>query len=1195
MPTAVTRYVNTASTPGGDGTTNATSGSTRAYASLSEAEAAEQADLVSADEALTIICMGSTADTTAVTFAGWTTDATRNITIKTDAGESNSRHSGVYSTSHYRLSTSYSTFTASVDNIIVDGLQFEVGGGADDYNHRGMVLGNYDVEVKNCIFKFDLAGAVSYGSGSQGINGGVDSSGVHKISNCLFYDFSKTNAAGIRTVNYSGGAAYIYHCTFHNCTYGTYDGYSDMRVQNCVFASCTTDMQGGHNAASNYNCSTGSSLQGSNQQTSLTLTFDDESGDDFHTSDTDLEVANNLYSDGNIAITDDVDGDARPSSGDVYAGFDEPAASGATGTASGDLPSLTGSASGSAYTAISGTGAGDLPSLTGSASGTAVTDITGTASGELSSLTGAATGTVGGAVTGTAAGSLPSLTGAAAGTAGTVLPSTGSQLYVEQDIDVVKLTLNKKDGSGSTTLYLGREFFAANEVYTGSPTIYPLLSEDPQLRRGVGDQVSIRYDVTFACFSQTAYDTWSKTLHDMKDEYEFHGSSVQALYYAKPLNNTTTNAASNIRQTLEIIDVNWNEETVELIARDVTIKERSLAVKFNTTDHPNADGAIHGNLMETVIGASSSGRGGPKVWGSWVDIESDNDGSGTTCSAQVFTGYTPDGLQNEALQQVYIETLDENALKQNGNKPWNQLNLVQSGDKIYSAAPTGTAVQASLQKYTFADLLQPTSALVLSQIIVDFNVTGTVTGQPPVRIAFYYAEQTPAGNWSPVGAPIREKYVDLDTLKTSGSATIVFEDFVVIAADSDVLCIYEWPVEDNAEASAATVQIDAKPTHADSSRKFYYFEKVSGLFGRTGEFMQSAASEPYLETTYYQVWSGTSGVEWEQGNGSYSYLTIECECDNNVMIWENLRIQTQIDGLEDATTPAGAYSNPAEILETLLSFDAFGGDYSSNINTSQFAAVATKLTTAGIVMHFNLRERVGLRELIADICRQARIIFHTDRDGKLSLHYPEYTETPDAVFSESQLRGDLIVQSVDDNDHDTVVNDFLQSLGVFQLNADPTPRLQRKRFINPDGAPGSDNLRPTKAQLSQDLYGRRENRLDLDKIEDDDVATFLVRHWFDVSYDLQTTCVIRIPRRKYFSLRDVFDTIGVTHSAIPNKSGSQTGIKAHDDGTKLTAYADGVPVQVSLHGNLRGAVLQCAEFGPWYELVIETVSPYANS
>ena len=30
----ITRYVNTASTPGGDGTTNATSGANRAYASL---------------------------------------------------------------------------------------------------------------------------------------------------------------------------------------------------------------------------------------------------------------------------------------------------------------------------------------------------------------------------------------------------------------------------------------------------------------------------------------------------------------------------------------------------------------------------------------------------------------------------------------------------------------------------------------------------------------------------------------------------------------------------------------------------------------------------------------------------------------------------------------------------------------------------------------------------------------------------------------------------------------------------------------------------------------------------------------------------------------------------------------------------------------------------------------------------------
>ena len=50
-----TRYINTASTAGGDGTTNATSGANRAYASFAEWEAARQASLTEVEEVICIL------------------------------------------------------------------------------------------------------------------------------------------------------------------------------------------------------------------------------------------------------------------------------------------------------------------------------------------------------------------------------------------------------------------------------------------------------------------------------------------------------------------------------------------------------------------------------------------------------------------------------------------------------------------------------------------------------------------------------------------------------------------------------------------------------------------------------------------------------------------------------------------------------------------------------------------------------------------------------------------------------------------------------------------------------------------------------------------------------------------------------------------------------------------------------------
>ena len=74
MPTTITRYVDTAAAIGGDGQSQAHTNDAqghRAYKSLSEWEAAEQKDLVTADEIHRVYYAGSVRDNTACTVAGW--------------------------------------------------------------------------------------------------------------------------------------------------------------------------------------------------------------------------------------------------------------------------------------------------------------------------------------------------------------------------------------------------------------------------------------------------------------------------------------------------------------------------------------------------------------------------------------------------------------------------------------------------------------------------------------------------------------------------------------------------------------------------------------------------------------------------------------------------------------------------------------------------------------------------------------------------------------------------------------------------------------------------------------------------------------------------------------------------------------------------------------------------------------------
>jgi hypothetical protein len=107
------RFINTASTASGDGTTNNTTGANRAYASMSEAEAARQADLVTATNQENWYCCGTAADATAVTIDGWTMNATYYLHVIGNTGSADptypttaGRHQGRKSTNYYRISLS---------------------------------------------------------------------------------------------------------------------------------------------------------------------------------------------------------------------------------------------------------------------------------------------------------------------------------------------------------------------------------------------------------------------------------------------------------------------------------------------------------------------------------------------------------------------------------------------------------------------------------------------------------------------------------------------------------------------------------------------------------------------------------------------------------------------------------------------------------------------------------------------------------------------------------------------------------------------------------------------------------------------------------------------------------------------------------------------------------------------------------
>ena len=323
------RYVNTASSPGGDGTTNATAGDNRAYASLNEAEAAMPATLT---DWWRIICEGQAADTTAVTLAGTTTTAANYIEVWTDPAQTYGRHDGKWNTGKYRLEVSNygdtGLVTVNVPYVILDGLQIKStfstpgSGHAIKINHSSG--GTPWVKVSNSILQGVVSGSF--------YNFGIEvREGTAYIWNNIFYNWNSTYGFGM----YVGTAtdnAYFYNNTIVNCTYGIRQNVGVLTaVNNIVKGSGNTNAYVGTFTSSDYNSTDGTDNTegGANSLQSQIFSFVNTGAgtEDFHLLLTDTGALNHGIADpGSGLFSDDIDGQTRSGTWDI--GADEYVAAG---------------------------------------------------------------------------------------------------------------------------------------------------------------------------------------------------------------------------------------------------------------------------------------------------------------------------------------------------------------------------------------------------------------------------------------------------------------------------------------------------------------------------------------------------------------------------------------------------------------------------------------------------------------------------------------------------------------------------------------------------------------------------------------------------------------------------------------------------------------------------------------------------
>jgi hypothetical protein len=345
MATTETYYVNTDSTAGGDGTTNGTSGSTRAFATLAAAETALRQNLVSTDKVLVIRCSAPSgvADTTQVSFASanWATDNTRYVEIVPNTDADRYTPAG-WKTDRYRLDLAItgnvSGFAVTTKKVQIRGVQMRVTRTVANGNHTAFLFEPPSTDdTVSCILEgrfegscSDLGGSDSYTvmeakgnvnymfrnhvivallAGGTGTRVLFSNSNIWNVSNALHYNGTLIGCTGIGSL-VAGNAQYQY--------------------KNCLFFrnGATSTKRPDFRSGSTHNAFDESSLSnvGSNSLQGQTFTFENAAGGDFRLASTDAgarDLGTDLSADATLPVTTDAIGTARPQGSAVDIGAHE--------------------------------------------------------------------------------------------------------------------------------------------------------------------------------------------------------------------------------------------------------------------------------------------------------------------------------------------------------------------------------------------------------------------------------------------------------------------------------------------------------------------------------------------------------------------------------------------------------------------------------------------------------------------------------------------------------------------------------------------------------------------------------------------------------------------------------------------------------------------------------------------------------
>jgi len=320
------RYVDTGSTAGGDGTTEALTGATRAFASLQAAVASMPGTLT---DPVTIQCAatGGAADTLSVIQTQWdfVTSPTNYILVTVKASD---RHTGKWDTAKYRIEVTNADgiYNNNCSHVRLEWLQVQITvstSGGSGYNCYRLATSNnssanIDHRYHNCI-----ANVVVSGGATDNVFGFIDSdptpqTGTCKRMNCI----AVGGYAGFSSDSGAWATANLYN---YNCTAAANEfNYMDAQIcVNCLSAAPTGGAGGFLSVGSSghfNNASDDNTAAGTNSRINQTFTFVNTGARDYHLTSADAGARNFGLSDPSSGLySDDIDGQTRTGSWDIGA------------------------------------------------------------------------------------------------------------------------------------------------------------------------------------------------------------------------------------------------------------------------------------------------------------------------------------------------------------------------------------------------------------------------------------------------------------------------------------------------------------------------------------------------------------------------------------------------------------------------------------------------------------------------------------------------------------------------------------------------------------------------------------------------------------------------------------------------------------------------------------------------------------